>query len=94
LSWESFSAASAHWSTSLRNRLDLFHSSAVKLPELRASWTAIVLTLLKPFLFTVNGRIVLLAVGYPRLGTGGDFLLVIPHDLGMTLQFFRMCIRR
>ena len=37
--------------------LDFFHSSAVKLPALRASWTAIVLTLLKSFLFIVNGRI-------------------------------------
>ena len=43
--------------------LDFFHSSAVKLPVLRASWTAIVLTVLQSFLFTVNNRIVLLADG-------------------------------
>lgn len=50
--------------------LDFFHSSAVKLPELRASWTATVLTLLKPFLFTVNGHIVLLADGIKAPKTG------------------------
>ncbi len=43
--------------------LDFFHSSAVKLPVLRASWTGIVLTVLQSFLLTVNGRIVLLADG-------------------------------
>jgi len=50
--------------------LDFFHSSAVKLPALRASWTAIVLTLLKSFLFIVNGRIVLLADGIKAPKTG------------------------
>ena len=50
--------------------LDFFHSSAVKLPELRALWTSAVLTLLKPFLFTVNGRIVLLADGIKAPKTG------------------------
>jgi len=50
--------------------LDFFHSSAVKLPVLRALWTSIVLTLLKPFLFTVNGRAVLLADGIKAPKTG------------------------
>ena len=43
--------------------LDFFHSSAVKLPVMRASWTGIVLTVLQSFLLSVNGRIVLLADG-------------------------------
>lgn len=50
--------------------LDLFHSSAVKLPELRALWTAIVLGVLKPFLFCVNNRIVVLADGIKAPKTG------------------------
>lgn len=50
--------------------LDFFHSTAVKLPLLRATWTDTVLTLLKPFLFTVNGRIVLLADGIKAPKTG------------------------
>lgn len=50
--------------------LDLFHSSAVKLPVLRATWTAIVLAVLKPFLLIVNGRIVLLADGIKAPKTG------------------------
>jgi len=50
--------------------LDFFHSSAVKLAELRALWVSIVLTLLKSFLFTVNGRIVLLADGIKAPKTG------------------------
>ena len=40
-----------------------FPSSALKLPSLRATWTAVVLALLGPFLLVVNGRIVLLADG-------------------------------
>ena len=50
--------------------LDFFHSSAVKLAELRASWTAIVLSLLKSFLLSVDGRIVLLADGIKAPKTG------------------------
>lgn len=50
--------------------LDFFHSSAVKLDKLRMLWTAIVLTLLKPFLFIVNGRAVLLADGIKAPKTG------------------------
>ena len=50
--------------------LDFFHSSAVKLPALRALWADIVLALLKPFLFIVNGRIVLLADGIKAPKTG------------------------
>lgn len=50
--------------------LDFFHSSAVKLTVLRALWASIVLTLLKSFLFTVNGRIVLLADGIKAPKTG------------------------
>lgn len=50
--------------------LDFFHSSAVKLPELRALWTATVLNLLKAFLFTVNDRLVILADGIKAPKTG------------------------
>lgn len=50
--------------------LEFFHSSAVKLPELRALWTATVLNLLKEFLFTVNGRLVILADGIKAPKTG------------------------
>jgi hypothetical protein len=50
--------------------LDFFHSTAVKLPLLRTSWTAVVLTLLRPLLLTVNGRIVLLADGIKAPKTG------------------------
>lgn len=50
--------------------LDFFHSTAVKLPLLRSSWTAVVLALLRPVLYTVNGRIVLLADGIKAPKTG------------------------
>lgn len=50
--------------------LDFFHSTAVKLPTLRTSWTVLVLALLKPLLLTVNGRIVLLADGIKAPKTG------------------------
>ena len=50
--------------------LDFFHSSAVKLPKLRAAWTAVVLTVLKSCLFMVNSRIVLLADGIKAPKTG------------------------
>lgn len=50
--------------------LDFFHSAAVKLAALRALWVNIVLALLKSFLFTVNGRIVLLADGIKAPKTG------------------------
>lgn len=50
--------------------LDFFHSTAVKLPALRTSWTSVALTLLKPLLLIVNGRIVLLADGIKAPKTG------------------------
>ena len=50
--------------------LGFFHSPAVKLPELRVLWTSVVLKLLKPVLFCVNGRIVLLADGIKAPKTG------------------------
>jgi len=39
--------------------LDFFHSPAVDVTQLTALWTGLVLRVLKPFLLTVNGRIVL-----------------------------------
>jgi len=50
--------------------LDFFHSPAVDLTRLTALWTVLVLRVLTPFLFTVNGRIVLLADGIkaPKAG--------------------------
>ncbi len=50
--------------------LDFFHSPSVLLPELTRLWTAIVLRTLRPFLLTVNGRIVLLADGIKAPKTG------------------------
>lgn len=50
--------------------LGFFHSHAVKLPKLRELWTAVVISTLKPFLFTVNGHIVLLADGIKAPKTG------------------------
>jgi len=43
--------------------LDFFHSPSVDLSQLTSLWTGLVLRTLKPFLYTVNGRIVLLADG-------------------------------
>ena len=39
--------------------LDFFHTTSVNLGELTQRWVSLVLRTLKPFLFTVNGRIVL-----------------------------------
>jgi hypothetical protein len=50
--------------------LDLFHSTAVRRDELPALWSRLALSLLKPFLFCVNGRIVLLADGIKAPKTG------------------------
>lgn len=50
--------------------LAFFHSSAVKLPELRAVWSKVVLSVLKHFLFIVNGRLVLVADGIKAPRTG------------------------
>jgi len=50
--------------------LDFFHSPAVDLAQLTALWTGLVLRVLKPFLLTVNGRIVLLADGIKAPKTG------------------------
>lgn len=50
--------------------LGFFHSSAVKMPDLRVLWTDVVLNLLRPLLLTVNGRIVLLADGIKAPKTG------------------------
>lgn len=50
--------------------LDFFHSPAVRLPELTRLWTALILRTLRPFLLTVNGRIVLLADGIKAPKTG------------------------
>ena len=50
--------------------LDFFHSPAVRLPELTRLWTALILRVLRPFLLTVNGRLVLLADGIKAPKTG------------------------
>ena len=50
--------------------LDMFHSSAVRRDGLPALWSRLVLSLLKPFLFCVNNRIVLLADGIKAPKTG------------------------
>lgn len=50
--------------------LDFFHSPSVLLPELTRLWTALVVRTLRPFLFTVNGRIILLADGIKAPKTG------------------------
>ena len=50
--------------------LDLFHSTGVDLPALSRCWTALVLKILRPFLWIVNGRIVLLADGIKAPKTG------------------------
>jgi hypothetical protein len=50
--------------------LDFFHSRGLDLPRLTRRWCALVLKTLKPFLLTVNGRIVLLADGIKAPKTG------------------------
>ena len=50
--------------------LDCFHSSALNLDVLTRLWTRLVLSLLKPFLYTVQGRIVLVADGIKIAKTG------------------------
>ena len=50
--------------------LDFFHSPAVDRPKLTVLWTGLVLGVLKHVLFTVNGRIVLLADGLKAPKTG------------------------
>jgi len=43
--------------------LDFFHSKAMDREALTCRWVAIVLKVLRPFLYTINGRVVLLADG-------------------------------
>jgi len=50
--------------------LDFFHSPSVDLPKLTTLWTALVLRVLRPWLLTINGRIVLLADGIKAPKTG------------------------
>ena len=50
--------------------LGMFHSTAVDLSLLRSLWTTTVLSLLKPFLFTVNGHPVFIADGIKAAKTG------------------------
>lgn len=50
--------------------LDFFHSQALDLQTLTHCWTALVLRTLKPFLYTVQGRIVLVADGIKVAKTG------------------------
>jgi hypothetical protein len=50
--------------------LDFFHSPAVSIDRLTKCWTALVLRVLSPHLFMVNGRIVLLADGIKAPKTG------------------------
>ncbi len=50
--------------------LDFFHSQGMDLSRLTLRWTALILKTLKPFLLTVNGRIVLLADGIKAPKTG------------------------
>ena len=50
--------------------LDFFHSPAVEMPKLTVIWTGLVLRVLKRLIFTVNGRIVLLADGIKAPKTG------------------------
>jgi hypothetical protein len=50
--------------------LDCFHSPAIHLETLTRLWVEIMLTILKPFLYIVNGRIVLLADGIKVAKTG------------------------
>lgn len=50
--------------------VDFFHSPAVDMPKLTSLWTDLVLRVLKQQLFTVNGRLVLLADGIKAPKTG------------------------
>jgi hypothetical protein len=50
--------------------LDCFHSKALNLDTLTQLWTVLVLSILKPFLHTVQGRIVLVADGIKVAKTG------------------------
>jgi len=50
--------------------LDFFHSPAVDMPKLTVIWTGLVLRVLQRLIFTVNGRIVLLADGIKAPKTG------------------------
>ena len=50
--------------------LDFFHSRAIDLQALTRLWTSLILKTLRPFLLTVNGRIVLLADGIKAPKTG------------------------
>lgn len=50
--------------------LDCFHSKALNLDTLTRLWTSLVLSLLKPFLYSVKGRIVLVADGIKIAKTG------------------------
>ena len=50
--------------------LDCFHSRAVDLAALTRLWVGLVLSTLKPFLYTVNGRIALVADGIKVAKTG------------------------
>lgn len=50
--------------------LDCFHSRALQLDTLTRLWVCLTLTTLKPFLYTVQGRIVLVADGIKAAKTG------------------------
>jgi len=50
--------------------LDFFHSKAINLDALTRQWANLVLLTLKPFLYTVKGRIVLVADGIKVAKTG------------------------
>ena len=50
--------------------LDCFHSRALDLEALTRLWVGLVVSTLKPFLYTVNGRIVLVADGIKIAKTG------------------------
>ena len=50
--------------------LDFFHSKAMDLEELTRRWVSVVIKFLRPFLYTVNGRVVLLADGL-KVGKAG-----------------------
>jgi len=50
--------------------LDCFHSRALNIESLTRCWASLVLSTLKPFLYTVQGRIVLVADGIKVAKTG------------------------
>ena len=50
--------------------LDFFHSKAIHLEELTRRWLSVLIKFLGPFLYTVNGRVVLLADGLKVGKTG------------------------